>query len=214
MSYLNMELEKFIEVVDSNSPAPGGGSVAALVSTLGIALTRMMGSLAINKKKYRELDDIVKDEFTSKLKKLRKIREKLAILIDEDTIVFNELMAAYKLPKETNKEKEIRDDKIQETTLNASEVPYEVAKISMEAMELFPFFTEYGNMNAVTDLGVGAMLLEAGIRGAILNVKINIGSLKDEAKVERFKRRYERIEEESIILKEAIMDFVEEKIKF
>ena len=78
-------------------------------------------------------------------------------------------------------------------------------------MELFPFFSKYGNQNAITDLGVGAMLLEAGIRGAILNVKVNLGGLKDELKVEKFREDYEKMEEKAIVLKEAIMDYVDKK---
>ena len=213
MSYLDMSLEDFINVVDSDAPAPGGGSVSALASTLGIALTRMMGALAVNKKKYNELDDIIKQEFTEKSNKLFKIREKLGKLIDEDTASFNQLMGAFRLPKETEEEKKFRSSEIQRTTLYATEVPFEVAKTSLEAMELFPFFSKYGNQNAITDLGVGAMLLETGIRGAILNVKINLGGLKDETKVEKFTEEYKRMEEEAITLKEAIMDFVNKRVE-
>ncbi|MEI6856359.1 cyclodeaminase/cyclohydrolase family protein [Psychrilyobacter sp.] len=213
MSYLNVELGEFIEVVDSNAPAPGGGSVSALSSSLGIALSRMMAALAIDKKKYREFDDMIKEEFLTKHRRLLKIRKRVEILIDEDTKVFNDLMEVFKLPKDTDENKKIRDEEIQKATLKATEVPFEIAKVSLEAMELLPFFSKYGNLNAVTDLGVGAMLLETGVRGAILNVKINLGSLKDQDKVERFKRNYERIEKESILLKETIMDFVNEKIK-
>ncbi|OQY42226.1 MAG: hypothetical protein B6227_02735 [Fusobacteriia bacterium 4572_74] len=213
MSYLNIELGDFIDVVDSNSTAPGGGSVAALSSSLGIALSRMMASLVIDKKKYREFDDMVKEEFLTKYRRLLKIRKRVEILIDEDTKSFNELMETYKLPKDTDEKIAVRSEKIQNATLKATEVPYEIAKTSLEAMELLPFFSEYGNLNAITDLGVGAMLLETGIRGAILNVKVNLGNLKDQKKVDRFKKNYERIEEESIILKEAIMDYVNKKIK-
>ena len=213
MSYLNVELGDFIDIVDSDAPAPGGGSVAALASSLGIALSRMMASLVIEKKKYRQFDDMIKEEFLTKHRRLLKIRKRIEILIDEDTKSFGILMKSYKLPKDTKENIIFRNDEIQKATLKATEVPFEIARTSLEAMELLPFFTEYGNMNAITDLGVGAMLLETGIRGAILNVKINLGSLKDQDKVDRFKKNYERIEEESIILKEAIMDFVNEKIK-
>jgi formiminotetrahydrofolate cyclodeaminase len=173
----------------------------------------MMGALAVNKKKYNELDDIIKQEFKEKSDKLFIIREKLSRLIDEDTASFNELMKSFKLPKETEEEKRFRSEEIQRTTLYATEIPFEVAKTSLEAMEQFPFFSKYGNQNAITDLGVGAMLLEAGIRGAILNVKVNLGGLKDESKVERFREGYEKMEEEAITLKEAIMDYVDKKIK-
>jgi formiminotetrahydrofolate cyclodeaminase len=213
MSYLNIGLGDFIDIVDSDAPAPGGGSVAALASSLGIALSRMMASLVIEKKKYREFDDMIKEEFLTKHRRLLKIRKRIEILIDEDTKSFGKLMEAYKLPKDTGENIFARNEEIQRATLKATEVPFEIAKTSLEAMELLPFFSEYGNLNAITDLGVGAMLLETGIRGAILNVKVNLGSLKDKDKVERFKKKYERIEEESIILKEAIMDFVNEKIK-
>ena len=213
MSYLNVELGDFIDVVDSDAPAPGGGSVAALASSLGIALSRMMASLIIDKKKYREFDDMIKEEFLTKYRRLLKIRKRVEVLIDEDTKSFNILMEAYRLPKDSDENKAIRNEEIQKATLKATEVPFEIAKTSLEAMELLPFFSEYGNMNAITDLGVGAMLLETGIRGAILNVKVNLGSLKDQEKVDRFKRNYEKIEKKSIILKETIMDFVNESIK-
>lgn len=213
MSYLNVELGDFIDVVDSDAPAPGGGSVAALASSLGIALSRMMASLIIDKKKYREFDDMIKEEFLTKYRRLLKIRKRVEVLIDEDTKSFNILMEAYRLPKDTDENKATRNEEIQKATLKATEVPFEIAKTSLEAMELLPFFSEYGNMNAITDLGVGAMLLETGIRGAILNVKVNLGSLKDQEKVDRFKRNYEKIEKKSIILKETIMDFVNESIK-
>ena len=173
----------------------------------------MMASLVIDKKKYREFDDMIKEEFLTKHKRLLKIRKKVEVLIDEDTKSFNSLMEAYKLPKDTEEDIIIRNEVIQKATLKATEVPFQIAKTSLEAMELLPFFSEYGNLNAVTDLGVGAMLLETGVRGAILNVKENLRALNDQDKVERFKRNYERMEEECIILKEAIMDFVNEKIK-
>ncbi len=213
MSYLSTNLRDFIDVVDSNAPAPGGGSVSALASTLGIALSRMMASLAINKKKYMALDDIIKDEFIEKHEKLLKLRTKMEMLIDEDTASFNKLMAAFKLPKETEEEIATRSSEIQKATLGATQIPFDIADASLEAMELLPFFTKYGNMNAVTDLGVGAMLLETGVRGAILNVKINLGSLKDKDRVEKFSKDCEKMEEKAILLKESIMAFVNEKVK-
>ncbi|MCK5780193.1 MAG: cyclodeaminase/cyclohydrolase family protein [Psychrilyobacter sp.] len=212
MSYLDMKLKEFIDVVDSDAPAPGGGSVSALASSLGIALSRMMAALAINKKKYREYDEMIKDEFIEKYDSLLKIREKIDLLIDEDTASFNELMKSFRLPKESVEEKTIRLEEIQKATLRATEVPFEIAEVSLKAMETLPFFYEYGNMNAITDLGVGAMLLEVGIRGAILNVKINLGGLDDSNLVEKFRTNYIEIEGKAMVLKESILKVVEKKI--
>jgi len=212
MSYLEMQLKEFIDVVDSDAPAPGGGSVSALASSLGIALSRMMAALAINKKKYREYDEMIKDEFIEKYDLLLKIRKQIDLLIDEDTASFNELMKAFRLPKDSEEEKAKRAEEIQRTTLRATEVPFEIAKISLKAMKTLPFFYEYGNMNAITDLGVGAMLLEVGIKGAILNVKINLGGLKDLDVVEKFKVSYEEIEIEATDLRESILKVVNQKI--
>ena len=141
MSYLNVELRDFINVVDSDvATAPGGGGIAALSSSLGIALSRMMASLVIDKKRYVEFDDMVKEEFLTKHRRLLKIRKRVEILIDEDTESFNDLMIAYKLPKDSAENIAIREEKIQVATLRATEVPFEIAKTSLEAMEFLPFF--------------------------------------------------------------------------
>lgn len=108
MKLIDMKVIDFSNEVDSKSPAPGGGSVAALASNIGISLGRMMGNLSFGKKKFEALDEDIKKEFKEKFEKLGSIRDNLLELVDKDTESFNEVMKAFKLPKETDEQKSIR----------------------------------------------------------------------------------------------------------
>lgn len=197
---------EFVNTVDSKSPAPGGGSVSALASSLGAALLRMVGHLSISKKKFRELDETVQAEFISRFDNLLPLKEKLIDLIDKDTMAFNEIMAAFKLPKETDEEKKERSKAIQEATLFATKVPFTVVEVSIEALENIEFILQYGNKNTISDIGVGALMLYSGIEGAILNVKINLSGLKDEDIKNDFTKKINSALEEATILKDRILE--------
>ncbi len=196
MKLIDMKVVDFSNEVDSNSPAPGGGSVAALASNIGISLGRMMGNLSFGKKKFEALDEDIKKEFKEKFEKLGSIRDNLLELVDKDTESFNEVMKAFKLPKETDEQKSIRKKAIQDATIKSIDVPFETAKNSLDALELMEYFVDYGNQNAITDLGVGNLLLYTGLEGAILNVKVNLCGLDDGEFVEK-----KRSECEDMILK-------------
>ena len=129
-----LKVVDFINEVDSKSPAPGGGSVSALASTLGIALTRMVGHLTVGKKKFKALDESIQDRFTNITKSFETLKEELTLLIDKDTEAFNLIMEAFKLPKETEEEQTFRNQKIEEGTLEAIKVPFKVAELSLEAL--------------------------------------------------------------------------------
>ena len=167
---------EFLNELASNSPAPGGGSVAALAGALGAALTAMVCRLTIGKKKYVE----VQQEMEEVLSKAEELRGKLTILIDEDTQAFNTVMAAFGLPKETDQEKLARSVSIQEATKVAALVPLKVMEHCEQAIGLALRVAEKGNVNSISDAGVSALLLEAACQSAALNVRINIATLQEE----------------------------------
>ena len=176
MRLIDMSVTEFSDI-DSNSTAPGGGSVAALASNIGIGLARMMAHLSFGKKKYEALDENIRLEFVDRFNKMADIRKELMELIDKDTESFNEVMKAMKMPKETKEQIKLRKSAIQDATLFSIEVPFKTAKLSLKALELLKYLVEYGNQNAITDIGVGTLMLYTGLEGAILNVKVNLMEL-------------------------------------
>ena len=179
MKLIDMTVTDFANEVDSNSPAPGGGSVSALASDIGVGLARMMAHLSFGKKKFEALDDKTKEEFKVRFDKLGEIRTELSTLVHKDTESFNEFMKALKLPKETDEEKVARAKAMEEATIFSIEVPYKTAKLSLEALKLLDFLVANGNQNAITDIGVGTLMLATGMEGAILNVKVNLMGLEN-----------------------------------
>ena len=179
MKLIDMTVTDFASEVDSNSPAPGGGSVSALASDIGVGLARMMAHLSFGKKKFEALDDKTKEEFKVRFDKLGEIRTELSTLVDKDTESFNEFMKALKLPKETDEEKVARAKAMEEATIFSIEVPYKTAKLSLEALKLLDFLVANGNQNAITDIGVGTLMIATGMEGAILNVKVNLMGLEN-----------------------------------
>ena len=186
MKLIDMTVTDFAKEVDSNSPAPGGGSVAALASDIGVGLARMMAHLSFGKKKYEALDEKVKEEFEVKFDKLGKIREELSKLVDEDTKSFNEFMKALKMPKDTFKQITERQQALAEATLFSIKVPYKTATLSLEAMKELEFLVHNGNQNAITDIGVGTLMLCTGLEGAILNVKDNLMNFENKELAQKY----------------------------
>jgi formiminotetrahydrofolate cyclodeaminase len=168
-------MHAFLDEVASSSPAPGGGSVAALSGALGAALTSMVCNLTIGKPKYAG----VETEMRALLAESEGLRDRLTAMIKADVDVFNRLMATYGLPKETDEQKSARSEAIQAALKDATEVPLACAKACAEAIELSRTAAANGNPAAVSDAGVAAMSAYAGLKSAALNVYINTGSLKD-----------------------------------
>lgn len=209
---MEKSVEEFVESVASKAPAPGGGSVAALVGSLGSALTAMVGNLTKGKKAYNELDEKHREELDSSFNEAMKLIERLNELVDEDTKSFNGVMDAFKMPKDTVEQKANRSKAIQEATKEALEVPLETAKRCLEVLKLQKVLALYGNPNAITDVGVGALLGYAGLEGALFNVKINLSGLKDEQYVEKIDRECKYILEEGNSLKEEVIKIVYSKL--
>lgn len=212
MKLIEMTLNQFSNEVDSNSPAPGGGSVAALSSNIGVSLARMMANLSFGKKKYEALDEDIKAEFNNRFEKLGDIRNELMELVDRDTESFNEVMKAFKMPKATDEEKDFRNKAIQEATLFSIEVPYKTAELSLEALRLLEYLVGYGNQNAITDVGVGTLLSYSGMEGAILNVKVNLMGLEDTKVVEEYSSKCTSMIKEGSEIKDRIMSNIHKSL--
>ncbi|MBU5335993.1 cyclodeaminase/cyclohydrolase family protein [Intestinibacter bartlettii] len=212
MKLIDMTVTDFANEVDSNSPAPGGGSVSALASDIGVGLARMMAHLSFGKKKFEALDDKTKEEFKVRFDKLGEIRTELSTLVDKDTESFNEFMKALKLPKETDEEKAARAKAMQEATIFSIEVPYKTATLSLDALKLLDFLVANGNQNAITDIGVGTLMLASGMEGAILNVKVNLMGLENKEIHDKYSKGCKEILEEGQKIKDAIITEIHKKL--
>ena len=204
----SIKVNGFLSELASNSPAPGGGSVAALSGSLGAALSSMVCNLTIGKEKYAD----VQDEIKSVLKKSEQLRKKLIKLIDEDTEAFNDVMKAFKMPKETDEQKKKRSAAIQEGYKTAALVPLETAKTCEKILDVAMVIAEKGNQNSITDSAVSALMAQAGVEGAILNVKINLGSIKDEAFVKKMSSELDKLQKDTSNKTEEILKIVNNKM--
>jgi formiminotetrahydrofolate cyclodeaminase len=172
---VNMKLQAFLGELASESPAPGGGSVAALAGALGAALSSMVCNLTIGKESYKG----VQTEIKAALKESELLRRQLTDLIDKDTEAFNEVMAAVKMPKETEAQKEQRRQALQKAYKDASCVPLQTARLCDHVLDVALIIAEKGNKHSITDAAAAALLAQAGVDTALLNVRINLGSLRD-----------------------------------
>ncbi|WP_270941442.1 cyclodeaminase/cyclohydrolase family protein [Romboutsia lituseburensis] len=213
MKLVDMSIIEFSDEVDSNSPAPGGGSVAALASNIGVGLARMMAHLSFGKKKYESLDESIRQEFVNRFNKLADIRQELVVLIDKDTESFNEVMKAMKMPKETEAEKKARKNAIQDATLFSIDVPFKTAKLSLKALELLDFVVDNGNQNAITDIGVGTLMIYTGLEGAILNVKVNLMGIENKEIHDSYSESCKEILNKAKQIKDKIIDEVHAKLE-
>lgn len=169
-------LEEFNKVLGSSSAAPGGGSVAALSGALGAALVSMVCNLTVGKENF----ETSRDELTKVLSKSQSLSQSLLKRVDLDTEAFNEVMAAFKLPKVSDADKQERTKAIQSGYKNAIQSPLGIARECLEVLKLAESLLGRSNTNAISDLGVASQQAYAGLEGAILNVKINIPSIKDQ----------------------------------
>jgi formiminotetrahydrofolate cyclodeaminase len=168
-------LRMFLDELASSSPAPGGGSVAALSGALGAALTSMVCNLTIGKKKYADVEADMKKI----LSQSEELRNTFTALVDKDTFAFNKVMEAFGLPKDTDPQKALRSAAIREATKEATLVPLEVMKHCIDALALAQEVASRGNVNSISDAGVSALMLHAACESAALNVRINLNSLDD-----------------------------------
>jgi len=206
---VNMKLDEFADETASESPAPGGGSIAAYVGSLGVSLGTMVANLSSHKRGW---DD--KWEFYSEwAEKGQSLKDELLYLVDEDTHAFNKIMEAFGLPKGTDEEKKARLDTIQDASRYAMEIPFRVMEKSLESMQVMKAMANDGLEASVSDAGVGALCARTAVMGAFLNVKINASGIDDKDFVNDLLSRGNKIEEEANKLEQEIIKLVNEKIE-
>ena len=209
---IDKTIADYNNILASNEPAPGGGSTAALSGALGASLTMMVVNLSIGKKSYEALEKNIKNDITKNFKVIKSLNSELMQLVDEDTNAFNLFMAAMKMPKETEKEKEERADAMQEANKYALEVPLLAAEKCFLILKHQSVIAKYGNKNAVSDVGVGALLSFAGLEGAVLNVKINLPGIKESNGKKVVLEKIECYLTEGRKLKDEILGIVNKRI--
>ncbi|MEQ9186499.1 MAG: glutamate formimidoyltransferase [Cryomorphaceae bacterium] len=205
---IDKTLKEFASVTASESPAPGGGSIAAYVGVLGVALGTMVANLSAHKRGW---DDKWK-YYSDWAEKGQALKERLLFFVDEDTKAFNRIMLAFGMPKGSEEEKQVRKAAIQEATKGAIRVPLEIMKTCVASMEVMLEMAKTGLPASISDAGVGAMCARTGARGAHLNVKINASDLEDKAFVEEVFRTTEALNQQAEALEKEIMELVEGKL--
>jgi formiminotetrahydrofolate cyclodeaminase len=207
--YRRERLEKYLDDLAARLPAPGGGSVVALVSALGMGLLSMVSNFTLGKENYRQNEEEIKKI----LGRSEDLRKRLTELVDEDIKLYERVSRAYKLPRITEKEKEVRSRAIESGCKQALTVPMEVARLCVEGLDLARRLVEIGNVRLVSDVGVAAELLEAALKGAELNVKINLRTLNDREFVEEKKKVIDSLVKNRTKLKDEILRETKNKIE-
>ena len=192
-SLVKMNLREFCNETLSDSPAPGGGSVAALMGALGTSLGGMVANLSAGKRGW---DDKL-EYFSQWAVKAQQLKDELLSLVDEDTVAFNKVMAAFALPKQSVEEKAARTAAVESATKYAAEIPLKVMETAAKSYELLAEMAEKGNPNSISDVGVGICATRAGIDGAALNVRINLAALKDEKFKSDLQKKVRRLQADS-----------------
>lgn len=200
MKLTEMTVSSYIDLLNSDAPAPGGGSASALCGAQGAALVAMVAGLTIGKKKYEAEQELCTDI----AKKASALKDALLLQVDKDTDAFNLVSAAFKLPKETDEQKAARGKAIADATLVATQVPFETMKICLDTLVCTKALIGHSNTNAASDLGVSALDLIACMKGAWLNVLINLGGLEDANKAAEYKKQGEKLVKEAQKLADEI----------
>ena len=203
-----MKLTDFIDEVSRESPAPGGGSIAALAGALGASLSSMVSNLTANKRGSDTVDKILNDA----AEQCQQIKEALVKAIDEDTNAFNSYMNARRLPNKSAEEKKIREEAMQAGLKQAVMVPLNTAKQSLRAIEIAEVVAKNGNPNSITDVGVGAQSAYTGVLGGVYNVLINLKDIKDQKFNEEMKKTCVELKEKAQKKLNEVLSFVESKL--
>ena len=204
MKLAELKTAEFVDLLASDAPAPGGGSAAALEGALGAALTAMVCSLTIGKKKYAEFEELAAEA----QKKAAGLKARFVDVMDRDTEAFNVVSAAFGMPKATDEEKAARSAAIQKGLEGCTKTPFEMMELAVETLELTASILGKSNDSAASDLGVSALSLRAAIQGAWLNVLINIGSLKNKELAEDYRKKGEALLAKALPLADQIYDTV------
>lgn len=205
----DLSVTAFLDSLASGSPAPGGGGASALGGAMGAALVSMVCNLTIGRPRYAEVEAEMRDT----LDRAEALRHELQELAEADVAAYNRLMASYKLPRTTEADIAIWRDAIQSSLRRATEVPLRAARAAAAIIQLCPIVAERGNQNAVSDAGVAALMAQAAVRSALLNVDINLRALEDAIYVRQVRAEVDRLVQGLQGETERIMELVNSKIK-
>jgi len=200
-----LPVDEFSARLSSEEPAPGGGSASAAVAALGAGLLIMTCNFTIGKEKFAD----VEEDMRELRDELEPIRVWLLASIDRDSQAYDSVVEAFKLPKATDEERTARREAIQAAMVGAAEVPLDVARRCLRALDLASTVVELGNPNTLSDAGCGARFVEAGLRGALYNVRINLGSIRDEDYVARTSAEVERLSAKADAALARVLEIVE-----
>ena len=178
-------IEEFLGELSSKAPVPGGGGASAIGGAIGNGLGQMVANLTIGKKKYAEYEEELKEL----LERMKELQRGFADLADRDGEVFAPLAAAYRLPYETDLEKQYKDQVMEASLLAASLIPMQIMETCMEMLAILSVLAEKGSRMAISDVGVGVQFIRASLTGAAMNVFINTGSMKNRDEAERLNER-------------------------
>ncbi|HCW53566.1 MAG TPA: formiminotransferase-cyclodeaminase [Clostridium sp.] len=212
MNFKEQSIKEFLRDLESDLPAPGGGSVAGLISALAGALNSMVYSLTVGKKAYMNLEESEKELINNFQEESRRFTIRSLELMDLDKENFLELMESYKLPKNTEDEMELRKKSIRDNTIKSMEVPLVLARESLKFYDNLKVMNKYGNKMLLSDLSISAILLNSAIESSIINVKVNLNSLRNEEFFESIDKELISIQEESERNKKEICESIEKII--
>lgn len=207
--YRYKTLDKYLNDTSSNTPTPGGGSVSALVGALGTSLISMTAKFTFGKSKFEDIEPQIKEI----LEKSKNDREELLGLMEEDIEAYNSVDKAYALSKSTEVERKKRTSAIQSALEKAMDVPLRIARCSLELLEYIKVLVKIANPNLITDAGVAGLLADAAIRGAVLNVEINLNRIKNEKIVSTIRGEIEKALERTEKLIDDIMKRVKDTMR-
>ena len=206
---VDLTVKEFLNKVAGSDPVPGGGSIAALNGAVASALAAMVANLTIGKKNYEEHEELMNHIASLAL------REKDVFIadIDRDSEAYDAVFACFKMPKATDEEKAARSAAIQEATRHAALIPMEVARKALEVMPVIADIARLGNRNAITDACVAMMAARSAVLGALLNVRINLGVLKDKEFVLGLQAEADRIEQTACRKEKELLDAVNQDLR-
>ena len=200
--------QEFLEKLASSAPTPGGGGGAAMAGALAVALTSMVGNLTVGKEKFAQHEAEVQEL----LAKAEALRLELLSLVNADAEVFNNFMGCYRMSKNTDEEKQARNQAIQNAAKEAAEVPLKIAEACLEVMKLAERIAIIGNPGAITDAAVSSIMARAALRSAVYNVVVNLKLVKDEAynqviyaKIEAIRKEAEALEKATLITADEVL---------
>jgi glutamate formiminotransferase/formiminotetrahydrofolate cyclodeaminase len=206
---VDLPVETFVETTASEKPTPGGGSVAAAAGAMGAALGTMVANLSAHKRGWDERWE----EFSEWSEKGKRLHVRLTQLIDDDTRSYDEVLAAFRMPKASPEEARARTDAIAAATRNAIDVPFKVMELALESMDILEAMARIGNPNSVSDAGVGALCARTAVLGAFLNVRINTADLDDPEFVSDCINRGENIQRSAIRREAEILELVQSRLE-